>query len=313
MVRLAAPRRIRDPSKEPFEQILYHVDPEARVGVITLNRPKYRNAFGRIMTLEVDEAFTAMANDDRVRVIVLTGAGDHFCSGHDLSTPQEVADEVVTEVKKDGMRGSYERWYSLDLEMCLKWRSIRKPVICAAKGWTIYHGAAVMSVADIVIAADDLRYFPSLVEFTSLPWDLHLNARKAKEIFFSQRIVLAEEAFQIGLVNKVVPKERLDEEAFHMAKIIARSDPFHLAMMKLSVNQALDTAGLTVDVRNNLSHWTAYRASADDPSSIAVKEGGKRFAPVPQALEDDVLQRLSMEASIVPKNAKIDLPPKSKL
>jgi enoyl-CoA hydratase/carnithine racemase len=60
------------------------------------------------------------------------------------------------------MRGDYERWYSLDLEMCLRWRSIRKPVICAAKGFTIYHGAAVMSVADIVIASDDLKYMPSL-------------------------------------------------------------------------------------------------------------------------------------------------------
>lgn len=56
-----------------------------------------------------------------------------------------------------------------------------------------------------MIAADDLKYMPSLVEYTTLPWDLHLNARKAKEIFFSQRFVLAEEAFQIGLVNKVRP------------------------------------------------------------------------------------------------------------
>jgi hypothetical protein len=84
--------------------------------------------------------------------------------GHDLGTPQESADPLVNVAKSEGMRGDYERWYSLDLEMCLKWRSIRKPVICAAKGFTIYHGAAVMSVADIVIAADDLKYMPSLGE-----------------------------------------------------------------------------------------------------------------------------------------------------
>ena len=101
-----------------------------------------------------------------------------------------------------------------------------------------------MSVADIVISADDLKYMPSLVEFTTLPWDLHLNARKAKEIFFAQRFVLAEEAVQIGLVNKVVPKEKLDAEVDDLAKIIARGDPFHLQMMKFSVNQALDAAGM---------------------------------------------------------------------
>lgn len=74
-------------------------------------------------------------------------SGRDFCSGHDLGTPLETNDPLVSHAKENGMRGDYERWYSLDLEACSRWRNIRKPVICAAKGFTIYHGAAVMSVA----------------------------------------------------------------------------------------------------------------------------------------------------------------------
>jgi enoyl-CoA hydratase len=81
MVRLAAPRALRDPSASPFENILYRVDKTHKVAYISLNRPKYRNAFGRATTLEVDEAFMLAQNDDEVKVIVLRGEGEHFCSG----------------------------------------------------------------------------------------------------------------------------------------------------------------------------------------------------------------------------------------
>lgn len=127
-------------------------------------RPKFRNAFGRATTLEVDEAFTAAQNDDGVKVIVLNGAGEHFCSGHDLGTPQETNDPLVEQAKNGGFRGDYERWYSLDLEMCLKWRSIRKPVICAAKGYVVLGGSEVLLLGHQSETSPLLKDSPSTTE-----------------------------------------------------------------------------------------------------------------------------------------------------
>ena len=115
-----------------------------------------------------------------------------------------------------------KKWADLDVEMCLRWRQLSKPLLCGVKGYTIYHGCAVMSVADIIIAADDSRIMPSLVEYTSLPWDLALNTRKAKEILMLQRFVLAAEAEELGLVNRVVSAAALDSELRAMALVSER-------------------------------------------------------------------------------------------
>ena len=83
------------------------------------------------MTIEVDKAFAAAAHDDRVKVIILLGNGDNFCSGHDLGTPELNTDGVTTPLKAQGVRGDYELWSATDIEACLRWRQIRKPIIGA--------------------------------------------------------------------------------------------------------------------------------------------------------------------------------------
>lgn len=90
---------------------------------VTLNRPHFRNAFGRITAYEVDRAFSTACEDDFVGVIVLCGAGDHFCSGHDLGTPEQVAD-IEAKPYQPGVRGDMKKWRDTDSEMCLKWRSL---------------------------------------------------------------------------------------------------------------------------------------------------------------------------------------------
>ncbi|KAJ3332935.1 hypothetical protein HDU93_008871 [Gonapodya sp. JEL0774] len=267
------------------------------IAIVSLNRPHYRNPIGRTCTLELDKAFEVACADDSVKVIILRAEGDSFSSGHDLGTPEEKNDPVVQSLVAQGVRGEYEKWSYLDVDMCLKWRSLRKPLICAVKGvsiplinvYVVYHGFAVMAIADIVIAADNVKLMPSLVEFTSLPHDLQLNVRKCKEIFFTQRFILADEAEELGIVNRVVPTGREDEEALALARVIAKSDPFQLRMMKLTANQALDAAGYSVSARSGLSHWTAYRASSNDPSSLSVQSGTKRFAPIKDSEKEDVM------------------------
>ncbi|KXS14704.1 ClpP/crotonase [Gonapodya prolifera JEL478] len=276
------------PRVDNFTQIAYSVTPDG-IAIVSLNRPKYRNPIGRTCTLELDAAFTAACNDDAVKVIILRGEGDSFSSGHDLGTPDEKKDATVSKLQADGFRGDYERWSYLDVDMCLKWWNMRKPLICAVKGYVVYHAFAVMAIADIIIAADDVKLMPSLVEFTSLPWDLNLNIRKTKELLYSQRFILADEAEELGIVNRIVPRGKEDEEALGLARIIVKTDPFQLRMMKLAANQAADSAGYSVNIRSSLSHWTAYRASSTDPASNAVATGSKRFAPIKESEKEDVM------------------------
>lgn len=289
-------------SMRTYTQIQYHVDDSTGVCTVSMDRPNLRNAISRVMTYELDQAFMDACDDPRVRVIVLRGNGDHFSSGHDLGSKEHITDlanNSYASMGYPGPAGDYKKWYDLDVEMCLKWRQLSKPLLAGVKGYVIYHGCAIMSCADIVIAADDVKIMPSLVEYTSLPWDLALNAKKVKEIMMLQRFVLADEAEQLGLVNRVVPAAALDEELVKMAAVIAKASPFHLRMMKLSANQALDNAGMTTHVRSTLSHWAAYRWDwseqghrvGDSAAVLTVDHGGtaKRLAPVSQALKDDVM------------------------
>mmetsp|Transcript_60422 Transcript_60422/g.189241 ORF Transcript_60422/g.189241 Transcript_60422/m.189241 type:complete len:219 (+) Transcript_60422:2-658(+) len=213
------------------------------------------------MTYEVDRAFDEACDNPDVKVIVLLGAGEHFCSGHDLGSKEHLADLQSRSYESMGFPGpggDYKKWSDTDVEMCLKWRQLPKPVICGVKGFTIYHGCAVMSIADVVVAADDSKIMPSLVEYTSLPWDLALNTRKAKEIMMLQRFILADEAEQLGLINRVVAKANLEREVYAMARGVARADPFHLRMMKLAANQAQDSAGMSTHVRSTTSLWMPH-------------------------------------------------------
>lgn len=227
------------------------------VAVVSLNRPRYRNAMSRTMTYELDGALRRACTDDAVRVIVLRAEGAHFCSGHDLGTAEHARD-LASRPYAPGAEGDFEKWSELDVEMCLRWRNLPKPLLGGAKGFCIYHACAVLSCCDIVVAAEDMKMMPSLVEYNTLPFDLHLNVRKAKEIMMMQRFVLAGEALELGLVNHVVAADQLDAELMRMATIIAKADPFHLRMMKQTTNQAQEHAGYTTFARSALSHWTSY-------------------------------------------------------
>lgn len=166
----------------------------------------------------------------------------------------------------------------------MRWRQLPKPLIGGVQGLCIYGGWFYASVCDVLLAADDLRLLPSIAngQFSALPWDLALNARKAKEIIALQRYVLAEEAEELGLVNRVVPRVDLDAELVRMAKVIAKADPFHLRMMKLTVNQAQDAAGYEAQVRAGITVKAATRWNEDAAFAQAADE--RAFLSSPKAL-----------------------------
>jgi len=109
-----------------YEQIRY--EKHDRVGVITLDRPRVRNAQSQRLLEELDAAFAEAGADDGVRAVILAGEGEHFSSGHDLGTAEELADRKARPWPK-GPRGEFERSWSLYVESSLRWRDLPKPTI----------------------------------------------------------------------------------------------------------------------------------------------------------------------------------------
>ena len=108
-----------------------------------------------------------------------------------------------------GLRGSYASQYEMDIENCLRWRSLPKPIVAAVQGYCIWHGCAVLSSADVIFAADNARFLPFFLQYFSMPFEI--GVRKAKELIFRQRFMMPEEAERVGFVNNVVPLEELAE------------------------------------------------------------------------------------------------------
>jgi len=208
---------------------------------ITTNRPEVLNAQSRILLEELDEAFKRAVDDDQVRVIVLAGAGKHFSAGHDLGSPDEMADQKKTPLEP-GFKGEYRRIFERFFENTMRWRDLPKPTIAQVQGYCIMGGMMIASACDLIIASDDalfadraVKWGGAHVQYFSMPWEI--GPRKAKEYLFTGDFIKAVEAEKLGLVNRVVPREKLEEETMKLAQDIAQRDPFALKFAKASVNE----------------------------------------------------------------------------
>jgi enoyl-CoA hydratase len=241
-----------------YDLILY--ERIERVAVVTLNRPRYRNAQSRALLEELDAAFAEARADDEVRVIVLAGAGDHFSSGHDVGTDEEIED-VARRPYAPGVRGDLERSWSLYVENSLRWRDLPKPTIAQVQGYCIFGGFLIASVMDLIIASDDAKFLPTHLQLFTAPWDLGI--RKSKEILFENRFIEADEALEIGLVNRVVPRDSLEKETMALAQRIAENSRLALRMTKFSINQAQDMMGYRTAVQGAHSNFMVVAAGGD--------------------------------------------------
>lgn len=214
---------------------------------LVVDRPAVLNAQSRSLILELDEALRRAAADEEVRVVVIAGAGKHFSAGHDLGSAEEVEDQKRNP-PAPGFVGEYDRLSALYFETCMRWRDVPKPTVAEVQGYCIMGGMMLASCCDLIVAADDalfadraVRWGGSHVQYFSMPWDI--GPRKAKEMLFTGEFFGAAEAERLGLVNRVVPRARLEEEAMALAQRIAENDPFALRMAKRSVNETLDAQG----------------------------------------------------------------------
>ena len=264
-----------------YTQIRYEMD--GKVARLVLNRPQYRNAQSRVLLEELDDAFLRAGDDDEVNVIVLMGAGDNFSAGHDLGTPEELADKEARPYQ-DGLRGRYKRSWELNVAKTLRWRNVPKPTIAAVQGYCIFGGWIISSACDVVFAASDAKFLPTNFQYFSVPWDIH--PRKAKAILFESRFIDAEEAEELGYVDRIFAPEKLDEETMAYAHRVAENDPFQLRMIKMAVNQVQDTQGFGAHIQAAHSNYMLSSSGEADPGYALKKPEGRRRPMVQRAMEN---------------------------
>jgi len=262
-----------------YKHILY--EKNGTIARVKLNRPKYRNAQSQVMLEEMDTAFTSAVEDREVRVIILSGEGDHFSSGHDLGTPEESEDQL-SRGYPPGPAGVYEKFDKIYLEYGLRWRDLPKPTIAMVHGYCIFGGWQIAGSMDLIVAADDAKFLPGFVEYFSVPWDIGI--RKAKEILFQSRFVDAKEALALGFVNRVVPREKLESEALGLAANISETGPFLSRMTKLSINQAQDAMGFRMAVQAALANYILMAHSGELLTPEEAAAGKRSLSPVDRAM-----------------------------
>jgi enoyl-CoA hydratase len=229
-----------------FTALKYSV--AGRIARITLNRPARLNAIDDRMPREIRRAVEAANADDRVHVIVLSGAGRAFCAGYDLKKYAEGirrnrwTQDMPWDPMRDyrGMKANTDDFFSI-------WRSY-KPVICKVHGYAVAGGSDIALCADIVIMEEDARigYMPARVWGcpTTAMWVYRLGAEKAKRMLLTGDTVDGRTAERMGLVYQAVPKKDLDRVVEALAKRMAGVPRNQLMMQKLMINQAYDNMGL---------------------------------------------------------------------
>ena len=244
---------------------------EGNVCTLTMDRPEVANAQNTQLIDDLDAAFDAAGADDEVRVVVLTGAGRHFSSGHDLKALVGDVEADEWRQMRDTPEGKFEHEKVMYFDRCLRIRDFPKPTIAAVNGSCVAAGLILACMCDLIVAADDavfsnpvLRMTGAAVEILVEPWEM--PPRKAKEFLLAAEKFTADEAERLGMVNRVVPAERLLAEAHELAERVAKVPPATAQVVKRSINKTLDLMGQrdAWDYHFMAHHWMHNTATALD-------------------------------------------------
>lgn len=221
---------------------------------IVMARPAVRNAQDMQMTYALSAAFDRAAHDDAVKVIILSGEGHHFSTGHDMGGDRGMTWRNFQTMGNwagfdaPGVEGLYGREKEIYLNLCERWRNLPKPTIAAVQGSCIAGGLMLAWACDIIVATEDARFKdPTLefgvagVEYFMHPWEL--GPRKAKEWLLTSDWISAQDAQVCGMVNQVVPNGTHLEAALAMARRMASKPTFAVKAAKEAINHAQDVGG----------------------------------------------------------------------
>jgi 2-(1,2-epoxy-1,2-dihydrophenyl)acetyl-CoA isomerase len=206
------------------------------VATLTLNRPEKLNALNMKMAEELESAVAEIVKDRDVRTLIITGAGRGFCSGADVGDMAQAAAPVETRY-----------WTQRAHNIILALTNLEKPVIAKVNGVAVGIGCSLALSADIVIASENARFSMIFSRIGLIPDGgslFHLprlvGPAKAKELIFTAKIVDAKEAERIGLINKAVPANKLDNAVNKLAKQLAGGPTVAFGMAKKIINKGLN-------------------------------------------------------------------------
>src|SRR6266545_1913986 len=223
-------------------------EPRPGVVVITLSRPERHNAMTNTMFDELEHAADALDAEDDCRVVILTGAGKAFCAGYDLADAEDLAV-----------------------------RSMRVPVVAAVNGAAAGGGMSLALAADIRLASTDAKFNAAFVRIGLSAGDLGtswlltrlIGPAHASEICFTGRLVLADEALRLGLVNSLSEPERLLDEALTLAEAIVANSPGGVQLSKRALQANLEVASYAAALELENRGQALLTRSADMPEALA--------------------------------------------
>ena len=217
-----------------YEFILY--EKADSVAWITLNRPDAMNAQSDGLRMELVDALEQASDDEEVFVVVITGSGDKaFSAGADVA-------QYVTRVPSYVVA---QKYILRPFELI---RNMTKPVIASVNGLALGAGCELMMSCDIIIAADDAKIGQTEIRVGLIPGGggtqvlpRLVGEKKAKELIFTGRMITAQEAMDLGIINQVVPHEQLREATENMVKELLRNSPAIIGLAKIAINRSLET------------------------------------------------------------------------
>jgi enoyl-CoA hydratase len=231
-------------SVREFEHVL--VERDGAVATVTLNRPRVLNALSPALIAELSDALRAFDEDPEVRAVVLTGGPRVFAAGADIG---DMADRGPVEQLQRDQTG---RWAAI--------AAFTKPLIAAVNGYALGGGCELALMCDLIVAGDSARFGQPEINLGIIPgaggtqrWPRTVGKYVAMEVNLGGEPLTAQRAYQLGLVNKVVPAEVTVAVARQLAARLAEKAPVALRLAKESVNQALETPlseGLAVERKN---------------------------------------------------------------
>ena len=243
-----------------YKYLTYETLEEGRIARIMLNRPKARNAQNRGLLVELGEAFQQAEEDDAVRVVILGGTGPVFSSGHDLGSPELIAEytegtrhptlEMNGATRKGAEARMLQEWHYF-FENTRRWRNLRKITIAQVHGSVYAAGLMLMWCCDLIVAAEGTEFADVVgtrlgmcgVEYFAHPWEF--GPRKTKELMLTGDAMDVDEAYRLGMVSKVFPADELGERTLEFARRIAAVPSMTSLLIKESVNQTLDNMGFS--------------------------------------------------------------------
>ena len=221
-------------TKETFETLVLRND-ENGISNLTINRPKSYNSLSIACMESIMDELKDISQDSSIKVVILSGAGKGFCAGHDMK-----------DLRANPDKSFYEKTFNTSSKMMISIVNFPKPVIAKVHGIATAAGCQLVATCDLAVAEENARFATPGVNiglFCSTPMvglSRNVTRKQAMEMLLTGDFISAERAYEIGLINRVVPEEELDDSTLELAQKIASKSPLTLKIGKRAFYKQLD-------------------------------------------------------------------------